>query len=183
MTGAAVPFIARLEKSFGDTVSYTGVSHGIHVFTASPKIIVDLCRFLKDELGFNFLSDICGVDYLPDTPRFEVVYHLYSLSDKWRIRLKCRLEDPPHIASVAGVWRTANWHEREAWDMYGITFDGHPDLRRIYMWEGFEGFPQRKDFPLRGYRDELNPFGAEGVPPTRPDLETKDIPGGTGGKS
>lgn len=75
-----------------------------------------------------------------------------------------------------GVWRTANWHEREAWDMYGIRFEGHPDLRRIYMWEGFEGFPQRKDFPLRGYKDKLNPFGAEGTPPTQPDLATKNIP-------
>ena len=92
------------------------------------------------------------------------------------MRIKCRLGDPPHIPSVTGVWRTANWHEREAWDMYGIVFDGHPDLRRIYMWEGFEGFPQRKDFPLRGYKDELNPFGAEGPPPTRPDLATKSIP-------
>ena len=101
------------------------------------------------------------------------MYHLYSLPNKWRIRIKCRLGDPPHIASVTGVWRTANWHEREAYDMYGIIFDGHPDLRRIYMWEGFEGFPQRKDFPLRGYKDELNPFGAEGPVPSKPDLATR----------
>ncbi|MEX0318756.1 MAG: NADH-quinone oxidoreductase subunit C [Ruegeria sp.] len=176
MTGAAETFVSRIEDRFGTATTYVGLSHGIHVFKVSPDIITDLCRFLKDELEFNFLSDICGVDYLPETPRFEVVYHLYSLSRKWRIRLKCRLDDPPRIQTVTGIWRTADWHEREAWDMYGIVFDGHPDLRRIYMWEGFEGFPQRKDFPLRGYRDELNPFGAEGPAPTRPDLETKDIP-------
>ncbi|MFL5017754.1 MAG: NADH-quinone oxidoreductase subunit C, partial [Rhizobium sp.] len=92
------------------------------------------------------------------------------------VRIKCCLGDPPRVPSVTGVWRTANWHEREAWDMYGIRFEGHPDLRRIYMWEGFEGFPQRKDFPLRGYKDKLNPFGAEGTPPTQPDLATKNIP-------
>ena len=122
------------------------------------------------------LSDICGVDHYPETPRFEAVYHLYSLPNRWRVRIKCRLGDPPEVPSVTGVWRTANWHEREAWDMYGIRFLGHPDLRRIYMWEGFEGFPQRKDFPLRGYKDKLNPFGAEGPPPTQPDLATRDIP-------
>jgi NADH-quinone oxidoreductase subunit C len=141
-------------------------------------MIVELCRFLKEHpaLRFDFLSDICGVDHYPEVPRYEAVYHLYSLSNKWRIRIKCRLSDPPRIPSVTGVWRTANWHEREAWDMYGIRFEGHPDLRRIYMWEGFEGFPQRKDFPLRGYKDTLNPFGAEGPPPTQPDLATRDIP-------
>ena len=174
-----VPFnCAPIMERFGDKIDDLGVSHGVQVFAAPPELIVDLCRFLKDDsrLAFNFLSDICGVDHYPEMPRFEAVYHLYSLANKWRIRIKCRLGDPPLIPSVTGVWRTANWHEREAWDMYGIRFTGHPDLRRIYMWEGFEGFPQRKDFPLRGYRDKLNPFGAEGPPPTEPDLATKNIP-------
>jgi NADH-quinone oxidoreductase subunit C len=178
VTVAQPPFLALIAERFGEAVEDLGSGHGVHAFAAPPELIVDLCRFLKDhpELRFNFLSDICGVDHHPATPRLEAVYHLYSLPNKWRLRIKCRLGDPPHIPSVTGVWRTANWHEREAWDMYGIAFDGHPDLRRIYMWEGFEGFPQRKDFPLRGYRDELNPFGAEGPPPTRPDLATRNIP-------
>ncbi len=168
------PILAR----FGERVTDLGLAHGIHAFAVPPDLIVDFCRFLKDDsaLRFDFLSDICGVDYHPETPRFEAVYHLYSLANKWRIRIKCRLGDPPVVPSVVSVWRTANWHEREAWDMYGIRFEGHPDLRRIYMWEGFEGFPQRKDFPLRGYKDELNPFGAEGKPPTRPDLATHNPP-------
>jgi NADH-quinone oxidoreductase subunit C len=172
------PYLALIEERFGATVEDLGFGHGVHAFAAPPELIVDLCRHLKEhpELRFNFLSDIAGVDHYPSTPRFEVVYHLYSLPNKWRVRIKCRLGDPPHVPSVTGVWRTANWHEREAWDMYGIAFDGHPDLRRIYMWEGFEGFPQRKDFPLRGYKDELNPFGAEGPPPTRPDIGTHSIP-------
>ena len=90
-----------------------------------------------------------------------MVYHLYSIPFIMRARLKCRAGDPPKVPSVVGVWRTANWHEREAYDMYGIQFDGHPDLRRIYMWEEFEGFPMRKDFPLKGYKDAYNPFGED----------------------
>jgi NADH-quinone oxidoreductase subunit C len=176
---AGAPFDhAPIAETFGDAVAYLGVSHGIHAFACRPELIVALCRLLKEHpaLRFDFLCDICGVDHHTETPRFEAVYHLYSLANKWRVRIKCRLGDPPRVRSVTGVWRTANWHEREAWDMYGIRFEGHPDLRRIYMWEGFEGFPQRKDFPLRGYRDGLNRFGAEGPAPTQPDLATRDIP-------
>ncbi|ODT08518.1 MAG: NADH-quinone oxidoreductase subunit C [Mesorhizobium sp. SCN 65-20] len=176
---AEAPLVpALIAERFGGAVEDLGFAHGIHAFAAPPDRIVEICRFLKEqpELRFDFLSDICGVDHHPERPRYEAVYHLYSLPNKWRVRIKCRLGDPPHISSVTGVWRTANWHEREAWDMYGIVFTDHPDLRRIYMWEEFEGFPQRKDFPLRGYRDTLNPFGAEGRPPTQPDLATKDIP-------
>jgi NADH-quinone oxidoreductase subunit C len=167
-----------IAEHFGGAIEELGFSHGVHAFAAPPDMIVELCRFLKEHpaLRFDFLSDICGVDHYPEAPRYEAVYHLCSLPNKWRVRIKCRLGAPPQVPSVTGVWRTANWHEREAWDMYGIRFEGHPDLRRIYMWEGFEGFPQRKDFPLRGYKDKLNPFGAEGPPPTQPDLATKDIP-------
>jgi NADH-quinone oxidoreductase subunit C len=156
-------YCTKIAKRFGREVEHEGHSHGMHVFAAPPSVVVDLCRFLKDdpELRFNFLSDICGVDRYPQTPRFEVVYHLYSIPLKWRLRIKCRVDDPPRVSSVVGVWKTANWHEREAYDMYGIVFDGHPDLRRIYMWEEFEGYPMRKDFPLRGYKDTYNPFGEE----------------------
>jgi NADH-quinone oxidoreductase subunit C len=170
--------IALIAERFDREVGDLGFAHGVHAFAVLPEMIVELCRFLKEHpaLRFNFLSDICGVDHYPGTPRYEAVYHLYSLPNKWRVRIKCRLGDPPVVPSVTGVWRTANWHEREAWDMYGIRFEGHPDLRRIYMWEGFVGFPQRKDFPLRGYKDNLNPFGSEGPPPTEPDLATRHIP-------
>ncbi len=125
--------------------------------------ILTLCQRIKQDpkLRFNFLSDICGVDFLPQTPRFEVVYHLYSIPFKYRLRLKCKLNEGDAIASVCSVWKTANWHEREAYDMFGIVFSGHPDLRRIYLWDEFEGFPLRKDFPLRGYKDEYNPYGEE----------------------
>lgn len=125
--------------------------------------LVALCRLLKEhaDTRFDFLSDICGVDYLPRQPRFEVVYHLYSLPFRHRVRLKCRVEPDEAVPTLTGLWPTANWEERETYDMYGIPFAGHPDLRRIYMWEEFDGFPMRKDFPLRGYKDQYNPFGEE----------------------
>jgi len=152
------------------TESYADyIIHGVDTSDGFPCLevechnIAEFCAKLKQDpkLQFNFLSDICGVDYYPKTPRFEVVYHLYSITYKYRLRLKCKLAEEEKIPTVTSVWRTANWHEREAFDMYGIIFYNHPDLRRIYLWDGFEGYPQRKDFPLRGYRDEYNPFGED----------------------
>ncbi len=153
----------KIKDRFGSEVRDGGFAHEMRCLLVEPGLLFDLCGFLKDdsELRFNFLSDLCGVDHHPRENRFEVVYHLYSIPFKWRVRLKCRAGEPPKVPSVVGVWKTANWHEREAYDMYGILFEGHPDLRRIYMWDEFEGFPQRKDFPLRGYKDVYNPFGEE----------------------
>jgi NADH-quinone oxidoreductase subunit C len=138
-------------------------SYGLHTLVVAREYLLDLCHFLKQDnaLQFNFLSDICGVDYHPQTPRFETVYHLYSIPFRYRLRIKCRFEEDDAPPSVVSVWKTANWHEREAYDMYGISFVDHPDLRRIYMWEGYEGYPMRKDYPLRGYADNYNPFGEE----------------------
>lgn len=128
-----------------------------------PEDLVELCFYLRDdeELGFDFMADICGVDFFPDTPRFQLVYQLFSIAKNWRVRIKCPLDDPPVAPTITQVWTTANWHEREAYDMYGIVFSDHPDLRRIYMWDGYDGFPMRRDYPLRGYKDEFNPMGAE----------------------
>jgi NADH-quinone oxidoreductase subunit C len=149
---AQPPYLALVAERFGEAVADLGFKHGVHAFAAPPELIVDLCRFLKEhpELRFNFLSDICGVDHHPATPRYEAVYHLYSLPNKWRVRIKCRLGDPPHIPSVTGVWPSADWHERETWDMFGIIFDGHPHLTRILMPDDWVGHPQRKDYPLGG---------------------------------
>jgi NADH-quinone oxidoreductase subunit C len=135
------------------------------LFTVVVKTdkIVEVCQFLRDDpqLRFNYLSDVCGADYSPKVPRFEVVYHVYSIPFKHRVRLKCRINEGERVPTVVGIWPTANWHERETYDMYGIEFEGHPDLRRIYLWEGFEGYPMRKDYPLKGYKDKYNPFGEE----------------------
>jgi len=115
--------------------------------------IVEVCRFCKEDpdLSFDLLADLCGIDMYTSTKRFGVIYNLYSLKNAFRIRVKTFTEEnDPKVPTVTKVWSTANWHEREAYDMYGILFEGHPDLRRIYMPEDFEYHPLRKDYPLMG---------------------------------
>jgi NADH-quinone oxidoreductase subunit C len=115
--------------------------------------IASVCGFLKYDQQFVRLSSVTAVDRYPAEPRFEVVYHLHSLQRNERLRLKCRISgDAPEISSVTGVWRSANWYEREAWDLFGIRFTGHPDLKRIMMPEDWEGHPLRKDYPITGSR-------------------------------
>ena len=120
------------------------------------EIIAELCSFAKESLGFDFLLDISGVDNFGDEPRFEVVYELSSLATGDHLRVKLRVsEDELEVPTVSGVWATADWHERECYDMYGIRFRGHPDMTRILMWEGYPFFPLRKDFPLAGRPSDM----------------------------
>lgn len=125
--------------------------------------LVEICRFLKSDpdVQMNYLVDVVGVDYSPASPRFEVVYHLYSIPQRLRIRLKVKIDEGESLPSVTAIWPAADFPEREAYDMYGIIFDGHPNLTRIYMAHDWDGFPLRKDYPLKGYKDEYNPFGKE----------------------
>lgn len=119
----------------------------------SPAGIVRVCRFLKDDLRFVRLSTVTAVDWYPAEPRFEVVYHLHSLDRNERLRLKCRLPgSAPEIDSVTCVWQGANWYERETFDLFGVRFRNHPDLRRIMLPEDWEGHPLRKDAPVTGSR-------------------------------
>jgi NADH-quinone oxidoreductase subunit C len=114
------------------------------------------CKFAKEQLDFNFLADLSSVDNFGDEPRFEVVYELYSLNSNVHLRLKTRVsEDHLEVPSVVHLWATANWHEREVYDMMGIRFANHPDLRRILMWEGYPYHPLRKDFPLAGKPSDM----------------------------
>ena len=115
--------------------------------------IVEACRILKQDLGYERLSIVTAVDRYPAEPRFEVVYHIHSVQHNRRLRLKVRLAgDDPKVESVTSVWRSANWYEREAFDLFGITFLNHPDLKRIMMPEDWEGHPLRKDYPVTGYK-------------------------------
>jgi len=117
--------------------------------------IVPVCRFLKEEQGIRRLSGLTGVDWFPDEPRFEVVYLLHSIERGLRLRLKCRLPgEKPEIDSITGLWPGANWYEREVFDLFGVGFRNHPDLRRIMMPEDWTGHPLRKDYPVDGFRYE-----------------------------
>jgi len=145
---------AALEKKF--TVSGKTEFRGETTLNVERAQIAEICDFCKKELGFDYLVDVSGVDNFGEEPRFEMVYELCSLADNQHLRLKVRIsEDELEVPSVTGVWRTANWHEREAYDMMGIKFAGHPDLRRILMWDGYPYFPLRKDFPLAGRPSEM----------------------------
>jgi len=115
-----------------------------------------ICRLARYELGFTYLVDISGLDHFGEEPRFEVAYELYQFEQGDHLRLKIRVsEDDLSAPTVSDIWATADWHERETYDMYGIRFSGHPDLRRILMWEGYPFFPLRKDFPLAGIPSDM----------------------------
>jgi NADH-quinone oxidoreductase subunit C len=130
--------------------------------TVSREKIHEICKFLYSDpdLQFQFLTDLCGVDFFPEPPRFEVVYLLYSMKLNARLRLKARVAEGESISSVESIWKAANWLEREAFDLFGIPFENHPDLRRILLWDGYEGHPLRKDYPVEG-PDFEKPFVPE----------------------
>lgn len=150
----------RLSERFGDAVVSVHSDLGDHTALVKRERIVEVMTFLRDDpaLKFDFAMDLTGVDYLGETPRFEVVYHLYSLEKKARVRVKARLpEEDPTIDSLVGVWEGLNWYEREAFDMYGIRFNGHPDLKRILLYEEFQGHPLRKDYPKTKRQPTIGP--------------------------
>ena len=138
-----------------DREAITGGKHEFGEWTleVAASKIVSVCGFLKYDQKFVRLSTVTAVDRYPAEPRFELVYHLYSIEGNQWLRLKCRTHaTDPVIESVTSVWRSANWYEREVFDLFGIRFVNHPDLRRIMMPEGWEGYPLRKDYPVTGSR-------------------------------
>ncbi len=146
-------FVEKLKAKNAAWTSNVVEAHGEITIFVPREAIVDVCEYLKSEAGFDMLADLCGADRGPEEdPRFEVNYHLFSTTHYQRLRLKVVLsEDDPHVATVTQVWKTAEWHERETFDLVGIKFDGHPDLRRILLPSDFDGHALRKDYPLRGY--------------------------------
>jgi NADH-quinone oxidoreductase subunit C len=147
------PIAGAVEAFDADAIQTGKFDRGELTLEIAPAKIVSVCRFLKSEEKFVRLSTVTAVDRYPAEPRFEVVYHLHSLERNERLRLKCRLGgDSPEIESVTGVWRSANWYEREVFDLFGIRFSGHPDLRRIMLPDDWEGHPLRKDYPVTGSR-------------------------------
>lgn len=147
--------VAAFEREHPDWVAQVISAHGEITVVVPREHIVEACSFLKTwtDARFDFLADLCAADRGPEEePRFEVNYHVFSTTKYHRLRLKVLLnEEDTHVPTVTGVWRTANWHERETYDLFGVIFDGHPDLRRILLPEDWQGHALRKDFPLRGY--------------------------------
>jgi NADH-quinone oxidoreductase subunit C len=154
---SAIESVRRLKAQFGDGISEPVEFRGeCTVQVADAEKIADVCAFAKMELGFDYLVDISSVDNYGEDPRWTVVYELCQLASHVHLRLKTNVsEERSELPTVTGVWRTADWHEREIFDMMGIRFRGHPDLRRILMWEGYPFFPLRKDFPLAGRPTDL----------------------------
>ncbi len=145
--------LETIEAAIGDDLLERRIERGELTIRVPAAHIVRVLTFLRDEptLLFKELVDLCGVDWPEREQRFDVVYHLLSLHHNMRIRVKVHTDETTPVPSVVAVYPTAGWFEREAWDMYGILFEGHPDLRRILTDYGFEGHPLRKDFPLTGY--------------------------------
>ncbi len=152
--------LAWLKEEFPDAVSEVSFPQGDATAIVLPESLIRVMDFLKNDLRlrFNMLVDITAVDYLGNQPRFEVVYHLLSLSLQQRLRIKVRVADGnPVVDSLTSLWGAANWLEREVWDMFGIRFTGHPDLRRILLYEEFQGHPLRKDYPIRKRQPLIGP--------------------------
>lgn len=145
--------LAPIERTLGEALLASSIARDELTLTVAPAELVSALTFLRDDPAMLFaeLVDLCGVDYPEREQRFEVVYHLLSLRHNRRVRVKVASDPATPVPSVGAVFSTAGWFEREAWDMYGIMFSGHPDLRRLLTDYGFSGHPLRKDFPLTGY--------------------------------
>jgi NADH-quinone oxidoreductase subunit C len=144
------PWVASIRAALPDAVvSAKEFAKQVTVLVRRERI-AQVARHLKDAEDFRYCVDVTAVDWRDRQPRFDVVYHFYSFSKNDRIRVKCTVADGEEVPSISEVFLTANWSERETWDMFGIPFAGHPDLRRILTWEGFHGYPLRKDFPVEG---------------------------------
>ncbi|MBS3818745.1 NADH-quinone oxidoreductase subunit C [bacterium] len=140
-----------LQQKFPEKIRKMYSDYGDDVLVIQKDALMDILQYLKKSpYDYTMLLDLTCVDYMREEPRFEMVYHLLSLSNRHRLRIKTRLpEKDLSIQSLTPIWKNANWLEREVFDMFGIQFKNHPDLRRIFMYDGFEGFPLRKDYPLR----------------------------------
>ena len=153
----ALELAARLREKFGDLIAEPKEFRGqVSLQLSDAQRITEVCQFAKTALGFDYLIDLSSIDNYGTDPRWTVVYELSGLVHRVHLRLRVDVsEEKSELPTVSGVWPTADWHERESYDMMGIRFQGHPDLRRILMWEGYPYFPLRKDFPLAGKTTDL----------------------------
>ena len=154
-----------LRESFGDKILETLEFRGEQTVGVELGALHDVLAKCKGELGYEMILDISSLDHFGDDPRFEMVYELATLDDSKHLRIKAKVGEDEKVASATDLWVGADWHEREVWDMMGIPFTGHPNLKRILMWEGYPYFPLRKDFPLAGRPTDMPDVAFTGVAP------------------
>lgn len=157
--------VAALKAKFGGAISETTEFRGEQSVSVSLDKLHSLMAHARDELGFDYLVDVSSVDHMGEEPRFEMVYELYGYGHGAHLRVKAKVSEEESVPTMSDLWPTADWHEREVYDMMGIDFAGHPDLRRILMWEGYPFFPLRKDFPLEGKPSDMPDVAFTGIAP------------------
>lgn len=157
--------VKALKEKFGDAILGSHEFRGEYTVQTTQASAKPLLKYCRDELNFDYLVDISSLDNMGNDPRFEMVYELYGYGHHQHLRIKAEVPDGEDVPTVSDIWATADWHEREVYDMMGIKFAGHPDLRRILMWEGYPYFPLRKDFPLAGRPSDMPEVAFTGIAP------------------
>lgn len=157
--------VSRLRETFGGKILETVEFRGERTVRVAPGALHEVLAQCRHELGYEMVLDISSVDHFGEDPRFEIVYEIASVDDSKRLRVKARVAEDEPVPSATDLWAGADWHEREVWDMMGIPFSNHPNLKRILMWEGYPFFPLRKDFPLAGRPSEMPDVAFSGVAP------------------
>jgi NADH-quinone oxidoreductase subunit C len=155
--------LENVKGRFGDSVVSTTEFRGEHTVNVRIGALHDVLAYCRDSLGYNFLLDLSSLDHFGAEPRFEVVYELATVDDSKHLRVKSAVAEGASVPTATDLWSGADWHEREVWDMMGVPFAGHPNLKRILMWEGYPFHPLRKDFPLAGRPSEMPEVAVTGV--------------------
>lgn len=155
-----------LQSQFGEAIVSTKTFREEHTLVVKLEKLHEIMAHCRDALGYDMLIDVSSLDHFGEEPRFEMVYELYSLTSKTYLRIRSTVsEDALEVPTMSDLWATADWHEREAYDMMGIHFTDHPDLRRILMWEGYPFYPLRKEFPLAGKPSDMPDVAFTGIAP------------------
>jgi len=157
--------VTRLREAFGGKILETVEFRGEQTVRVEAGFLHDVLAQCRNDFGYEMVLDVASVDHFGEDPRFEIVYEIASVDDAKRLRVKARVAEGEAVASATDLWAGADWHEREVWDMMGIAFSNHPNLKRILMWEGYPFFPLRKDFPLAGRPSEMPDVAFSGVAP------------------
>lgn len=157
--------VNKVREKFGAQVKSSAEFRGEHTVTVDLSVLHDVLAFAKTELGFEMVIDISSLDHFGADPRFEMVYELVTVDDSRHLRVKSPVGEEESVPTATDIWPGADWHEREVYDMMGIPFSGHPNLKRILMWEGYPFYPLRKDFPLAGRPSEMPDVAFSGVAP------------------